>query len=66
MLPNKSLGVVLAITGILLFSSKAVMVKLAYQYGVDTVSLLLFRMVFSLPIYVAIAAFNRPKEKIAG
>lgn len=57
---------VLAITGILLFSSKAVMVKLAYQYGVDTVSLLLFRMVFSLPIYVAIAAFNRPKEKIAG
>jgi len=42
------------------------MVKLAYQYEVDTVSLLLFRMVFSLPIYVVIAAFNRPKEKVAG
>lgn len=66
MLPKKSLGVILAITGILLFSSKAVMVKLAYQYEVDTVSLLLFRMVFSLPIYVVIAAFNRPKEKVAG
>ncbi|MFH6985284.1 DMT family transporter [Marinoscillum luteum] len=66
MLPKKSLGVILAITGILLFSSKAVMVKLAYQYEVDTVSLLLFRMVFSLPIYVVIAAFNRPMEKVAG
>lgn len=66
MLPKKSLGVILAVTGILLFSSKAVMVKLAYQYEVDTVSLLLFRMVFSLPIYVVIAAFNRPKEKVAG
>jgi len=66
LLPKKSLGVILAVTGILLFSSKAVMVKLAYQYEVDTVSLLLFRMVFSLPIYVVIAAFNRPKEKVAG
>lgn len=36
------------------------MVKLAYQYGVDAVSLLLLRMLFSLPFYVVIATFQKP------
>lgn len=35
------------------------MVKLAYQYDVDAVSLLLFRVLFSLPFYLAIFLYHR-------
>ena len=35
------------------------MVKLAYQYQVDAVSVLLLRMLFSLSLYVFIAIFYR-------
>ncbi|MFY0605586.1 MAG: DMT family transporter [Cyclobacteriaceae bacterium] len=60
---SKTYGVILAIVGVLMFSSKAVMVKLAYQYDVDTVSLLLFRMLFALPVYIIIAVMYPPKIK---
>ncbi len=40
------------------------MVKMAYQYGVDSISLLLLRMLFSFPFYLIISIFKRPKEKI--
>ena len=48
-----------------MFSSKAVMVKLAYQYDVDSISLLLLRMAFALPFYVVIALLRKPKSSIA-
>ncbi len=59
-------GVLIAIVGIVLFSAKAIMVKLAYQYQVSAVHLLLFRMLFSLPFYVLIAFYVKPQnpEKI--
>lgn len=60
-LSSKGLGVLFAILGVLLFSSKAVMVKLAYRYGVDSITLLLFRMVFALPFYMLIAFWKKPK-----
>lgn len=44
------------------FSSKAVIVKLAYQYPVDTVSLLTLRMIFSLPFFILIGTFSRKKD----
>jgi len=59
---TKSLGVLLAVLGVVLFSAKAIMVKLAYQYDVDSVTLLLFRMLFSLPVYLIIAFLVRPKK----
>jgi len=42
------------------------MVKLAYVYGVDSVTLLLFRMVFAFPFYLGIALWKKPfqPEKI--
>ncbi|NCO63406.1 MAG: DMT family transporter [Flavobacteriales bacterium] len=55
-------GIVLGLIGIILFSSKAVMVKLAYQYEVDAISVLLFRMLFSFPFYVVIAIIFRHKN----
>lgn len=54
-------GVLLAILGVILFSAKAVMVKLAYRYGIDHLTLLLFRMLFAFPFYVAIAIYTTPK-----
>lgn len=57
-----SIGILLAIIGVVLFSAKAVMVKLAYTYKIDTVSLLFFRMIFALPFYVAIALWKKPKQ----
>lgn len=59
---SKSLGIVLAIVGIVLFSAKAVLVKLAYNYNVDYLTLLLFRMVFALPFYIIIAFWRKPAE----
>ena len=55
-------GILIGVLGIVLFSSKAVMVKLAYQYQVDALSLLLLRMLFSFPFYVVIAIIYRRKE----
>ncbi|WP_108804025.1 DMT family transporter [Aquimarina sp. Aq107] len=55
-----SLGIILAIIGVILFSAKAVMVKMAYKYQVTSEHLLLFRMSFSLPVYIIIAQFNKP------
>jgi drug/metabolite transporter (DMT)-like permease len=52
-------GVALGILGVILFSSKAVMVKLAYNYEVDAITMLLLRMLFSFPFYVVIAYLHR-------
>ena len=48
-----------------MFSSKAVMVKLAYRYQVDAISVLLLRMVFSFPFYAVIAYVYRNQNKDA-
>lgn len=52
---NKTqVGIILAIIGSLMFSSKAVFVKLAYQYPVDSISLLTIRMLSALLFYIAV------------
>jgi drug/metabolite transporter (DMT)-like permease len=56
-------GVSIGILGIILFSSKAVMVKLIYQYEVSALDALFFRMLFSFPIYVVIAIMYRNKTQ---
>ena len=52
-------GIGIGVIGVVLFSSKAVMVKLAYNYNVDAISILLLRMLFSFPFYVVIAYLYR-------
>jgi drug/metabolite transporter (DMT)-like permease len=47
-----------------MFSSKAVMVKLSYEYNIDSLSLLLLRMGFALPIYIFIAFNSKETETI--
>lgn len=41
--------------GSIAFSGKAIIVKLAYRYGVDAVTLIMLRMLLALPFFLAIA-----------
>jgi EamA domain-containing membrane protein RarD len=56
-------GVFLGLLGVILFSSKAVMVKIAYNYKVDAITMLFLRMLFSFPFYIVIAYFYRNEKK---
>jgi drug/metabolite transporter (DMT)-like permease len=47
-------GLLLAILGAIAFSGKAIIVKLAYRYGVDAVTLIMYRMLFALPLFLAL------------
>ncbi len=49
--------------GSVLFSSKAILVKLAYQFDVDSISLLTLRMLFALPFYLVIAFVTIQRAK---
>ena len=60
---KKVIAIILALVGAIMFSSKAVVVKLSYEYKIDSLSLLLLRMGFSLPIYVIIA-FIKPNNSV--
>jgi drug/metabolite transporter (DMT)-like permease len=46
---------VLAAVGAIAFSGKAIIVKLAYRYGVDAVTLIMYRMLFALPMFLLLA-----------
>ena len=48
-------GLLLAAAGSIAFSGKAIIVKLAYRYGVDAVTLIMYRMLFALPMFLAMA-----------
>jgi len=41
--------------GAIAFSGKAIIVKLAYRYGVDAVTLIMYRMLFALPLFLGMA-----------
>ncbi|MEM6720067.1 MAG: DMT family transporter [Bacteroidota bacterium] len=58
-------GISIGILGIILFSSKAVLVKLIYSYDVNALDALLFRMLFSFPIYLAILLMYKNKPQPA-
>ena len=48
-------GLLLASAGSIAFSGKAIIVKLAYRHGVDAVTLIMYRMLFALPLFLALA-----------
>ena len=57
-------GLLMAAFGSIAFSGKAIIVKLAYRHGVDAVTLIMYRMLFALPVFAAMAwwANAHPKE----
>src|SRR5258705_300531 len=48
-------GLLLATLGAIEFSGKAIIVKLAYRHGVDAVTLITYRMLFALPLFLLLA-----------
>ena len=48
-------GTLLVIAAAIAFSGKAVIIKLAYRHGVDAVTLLALRMLFSAPLFAILA-----------
>lgn len=63
---NVASGFVLAIFGAIAFSGKAIIVKLAYRHGVDAVTLIMYRMLFALPLFAAMAWWaSRGKPPLA-
>lgn len=58
-------GAIFVLVSAIAFSSKAVMVKLAYGYHVDTETLLALRMAFAAPFYLAVAIWVQVSGKIA-
>ena len=48
-------GLALAAAGSIAFSGKAIIVKLAYRHGVDAVTLIMYRMLFALPLFLGMA-----------
>jgi drug/metabolite transporter (DMT)-like permease len=55
--PARLSGAILVAIAAIAFSGKAVIIKLAYRYGVDAVTLLALRMIFSAPLFVLVAAW---------
>jgi drug/metabolite transporter (DMT)-like permease len=52
-------GLVLALVGVVAFSVRPILIKLAYAYVTDPVTLIALRMLFSLPFFVAAAFWVR-------
>ena len=48
-------GLALASLGAVAFSGKAIIVKLAYRHGVDAVTLIMYRMLFALPLFLLLS-----------
>jgi drug/metabolite transporter (DMT)-like permease len=46
-------GLLLATAGAIAFSGKAIIVKLSYLHGVDAVTVIMYRMLFALPFFIA-------------
>jgi len=61
--PELFFGLLFAIGAALGFSAKAIFVKLAYQYHVDAITLLMFRMLFALPFFIFFALVEERKAK---
>ena len=64
---NRQIGVGLMLFGAILFSCKAVFIKLTYGvYPISSISLLGLRMAFSLPLFLLIGWFRRERTATHG
>ncbi len=58
------IGPLLAVVGVLGFSFKAILIKLAYAWEpIDAVTLLTLRMVYSAPVFLVMAIFARARGR---
>lgn len=59
-------GVVLALIGVIAFSVRPILIRLAYAHVTDPVTLIALRMVFSLPFFLATAVWMRWRDAKKG
>lgn len=53
--------------GAVAFSGKAIIVKLAYRHGVDAVTVIMYRMLFAMPLFLALSWWaGRGKPPLTG
>ncbi|HYF88223.1 DMT family transporter [Azospirillum sp.] len=55
-------GLGLAVAGVVAFSLRPVIIKLAYRYNVDPVTLIMLRMVFALPFFFGMALWSGARK----
>lgn len=58
------MGFLFAGLGAVCFSAKAIVAKLTYRYGVDALTVMGFRMILSLPFFLAIACFQARQARL--
>jgi len=56
----------LAALAAVLFSAKAILAKLLYRHGLDAVTVLALRMLFSLPVFAAVAVLETARARERG
>jgi drug/metabolite transporter (DMT)-like permease len=56
-------GVVFILLGTCCFAAKGILIKLAYRYGVAASPLLMLRMIFALPFYLAVAVWLQTQKQ---
>jgi drug/metabolite transporter (DMT)-like permease len=56
-------GLLFAVAGVICFSLRPIIIKLAYAYVVDPVTLLALRMLFSVPFFIATALWSRARAE---
>lgn len=60
-------GLLFALIGAIAFSGKAIIVKLSYRYGVDAVTVIMYRMLFALPLFIALSWYaSRDQPPLTG
>lgn len=59
-------GYLLVVAGSAMFSSKAIFIKLAYLERYDALLILAWRMVFALPVFLAVGIFELARRKRDG
>ena len=57
-----ALGLAMGMLGAIGFSGKAIIVKLGYRHGVDTVTFLMLRMLLSLPFFMAMVWWTQHRK----
>jgi drug/metabolite transporter (DMT)-like permease len=56
----------MALLGATAFSGKAIIAKLAYRHGVDAITVIMFRMLFALPLFLLLAVWAQRRALAQG
>ncbi len=59
---NYVAGALLVLVAAIMFSAKAVFIKLAYRFSIDAISLLTLRMLFAIPFYLGVLIYLKQKK----